>query len=220
MDKTHIFSDFDGTITTVDSLVVVLDRFGDPEWRRFEKELKEGKCTPFETLTRETESLHASLDDMLHLIDEEVDVREGFLEFMSLVEQKKIPFSILSGGYRTFIERVFENMGYPKLIHHVTANDIEVDKTNFTRWKLIQNSEPKVFPDYPTCKVHPIRKAKKAGYTTLYIGDGNTDYMAAKECDIVFARGNLAEFMKREKRAFLPFETFFDIIDFLRESDK
>lgn len=216
MHNIHIFSDFDGTITNEDSLVVVLDRYGDPEWRRFEKEVARGESTPFETLTNETESLKASLLDMVALLDSTVTIRDGFSEFVDFVKQNNIPFSILSGGYLTFIKQIFNNAGKKELVQNVTANDIVADGADSTRWKLVQNSGPKIFPDYPNCKVYPIREAKKAGCTTIYIGDGNTDYMAAKECDIVFARANLAEFMQREKRAFIPFETFFDVVNYLK----
>ncbi|MCK5807854.1 hypothetical protein KAH37_02590, partial [bacterium] len=88
MQKIHIFSDFDGTITNEDSLVVVLDKYSNSDWRLFEAELSRGECTPFETLTNETESLNASLSDMLELLDSTVTIRDGFSEFVAFIKQQ------------------------------------------------------------------------------------------------------------------------------------
>ncbi len=209
--KTHIFCDFDGTITNEDSLVVVLDAFGDPKWRAFEQALATGKSTPMETLVKETESLHAPMSEMLALLDKTVSVRKGFSRFISETEKLRIPFTIVSGGYFTFISHILRAHGYDNLLSHVITNDIVPSSSASTQWTLLPNNGPKRYPDYPTCKAFPIREAKKSGHTTVYIGDGNTDYMAARESDIVFARATLAKFMRKEGLSFIPYETFDDI---------
>jgi 2-hydroxy-3-keto-5-methylthiopentenyl-1-phosphate phosphatase len=63
------------------------------------------------------------------------------------------------------------------------------------------------------CKCRCVRAA--AG-TRVYVGDGRSDFCVANEPELVFAKGNLAEFCERRSIAFLPYRQFDDVAQALK----
>ena len=65
------------------------------------------------------------------------------------------------------------------------------------------------------CKSGHIRRAKRDGYTTVYIGDGITDRCPAAVADIIFAKRYLKKYLTAKGISFTPFDTFAEIRDAL-----
>jgi 2-hydroxy-3-keto-5-methylthiopentenyl-1-phosphate phosphatase len=59
-------------------------------------------------------------------------------------------------------------------------------------------------------------KAKENGHFIIHIGDGHSDRCAAKEADLVFAKGSLSEFCKSEQIRFLEYDNFSEIVEVLK----
>ena len=47
--------------------------------------------------------------------------------------------------------------------------------------------------------------------TRVYIGDGRSDFCVANKPELLFAKGNLAEFCVRQGIAFIPYRQFSDV---------
>jgi 2-hydroxy-3-keto-5-methylthiopentenyl-1-phosphate phosphatase len=51
--KCHVFVDFDGTISPLDTTDLLLDRFADPLWRKIEAEWVTGRIGSLECMARQ-----------------------------------------------------------------------------------------------------------------------------------------------------------------------
>jgi 2-hydroxy-3-keto-5-methylthiopentenyl-1-phosphate phosphatase len=47
--------------------------------------------------------------------------------------------------------------------------------------------------------------------TTVYVGDGRSDFCVSGRADVLFAKAALADYAAARGHAFLPFETFHDV---------
>jgi 2-hydroxy-3-keto-5-methylthiopentenyl-1-phosphate phosphatase len=62
-----------------------------------------------------------------------------------------------------------------------------------------------------TCKQAPIRDAARRGRTTIFVGDGMSDRKAALLADVLFAKGDLAEWCEDVAQPFLRFSNLDDV---------
>ncbi len=108
--------DWDGTVTVRDSLVQVIERFGDPELLR-ELEPRVGvDLTLHEEIALEFAEITASLGEVVAWVLEHVEVRPGLRELAALEPL------VVSAGFRDLIEPVLEREGVRL---EVRANQID-----------------------------------------------------------------------------------------------
>ncbi len=207
--KYCVFSDFDGTITTLDTLVTIFDTFIGPKWLEIEEELIKGNIPQKESLALETNLLQGRMSDFILHIKEFVKLREGFVQFVDFLNEKSIPFFILSGGFKTFIREFFALWAIKNLEGKVFANDIKFENG---LWHAAPSPLKTLCGKCLHCKTNHIEEAKKEGFTVIYIGDGQTDKCAALSSDIIFARGTLKKHLDINHRKYYDFETFDEII--------
>lgn len=203
-----VFSDFDGTITTLDTSVFLLERFGSPAWREIEDRMLTGEMTEMEGYAEEIDSIRVSKENALKAILDSVSIDPAFPEFIDRLEKRGFPFIILSGGIDFIIETVLAKYNLPRL--EIRANSAHIDGD---RWKLVKSSRPRIRGLCNHCKTHSVLEAGQNGGGTIYIGDGLTDRCPAEKADIVFAKGELAEHCRAEKIPFTQFTGFADILD-------
>src|SRR5438445_603229 len=109
--------DWDGTCTEVDSLHMVLERFGDREiYERAEQELLAGRMTYRELMEAEFDTVRSPLDEVVEFLLAEARLRPGFHE---LAELDPI---ILSSGFVELIEPVLAREG---VTLEVRANSVD-----------------------------------------------------------------------------------------------
>lgn len=201
-----VFSDFDGTITEEDTLVLLLDRFGrkladGSDWRRIEDDpdLPENV-----KLQAEMDLLDVPLDEALDWLKGVVRIRAGFVEFARALSEQGAGLTVLSGGLLPIIEQTLAPLGLDNL--ELRANGLAVQNGHW----LVQGAKtPRIRALCNHCKTWHLDRAAPA--TRVYVGDGSTDFCPARSADVVFARSSLAEMMATEGRAFLTFDTFTDI---------
>lgn len=71
-----------------------------------------------------------------------------------------------------------------------------------------------------TCKVEAVRAARDQGRFVVVVGDGRSDFYAACEADLVFAKGALRECLAAAGRPFVPFDELTTLAGYLaREHD-
>jgi 2-hydroxy-3-keto-5-methylthiopentenyl-1-phosphate phosphatase len=61
------------------------------------------------------------------------------------------------------------------------------------------------------CKCASAGAGAANGETVVFIGDGRSDFCIARKCDVLFAKGALAEHADSLKQPYLPFATFDDV---------
>jgi 2-hydroxy-3-keto-5-methylthiopentenyl-1-phosphate phosphatase len=189
--------DWDGTCTVVDSLHMVLERFGDREvYERLEQDLLARRISYRELMEAEFETVRAPLDEVNAFLADQVRLREGFAA--NAARYRPV---ILSSGFHELIEPILAREG---LEPELKANRIDPRSDGWrVRWR--QDAACPVCGDY--CK----RGGLPAG-DVVFVGDGYSDRCAAGAAARVFARDGLARYLAQEGVAFEPFETFHDVL--------
>jgi 2-hydroxy-3-keto-5-methylthiopentenyl-1-phosphate phosphatase len=189
--------DWDGTCTVVDSLHLVLERFGDRAvFERLERDLLAGRVSYRRLMEAEFATDSAPLGEVNEYLAAEVELRPGFDE----VAARHGPL-ILSSGFHELIE--------PILARHrrrleLRANRIEPAADG---WRIRWRDESACAACGDLCK----RSSLPGDRPLVYVGDGYSDRCAALACDRVFARDGLAEYLDEAGVAFEPFETLDDV---------
>ena len=113
MNKPIIFTDFDGTITTEDTLTgAILPYVDKKEFLEYNGKLERGEMTL-------SAVVRYAYDDR------PAQIRPGFSEFLDDMEKRGIPVVVISGGFRQFSERKLAP--YMKKITALHAVDMTVD---------------------------------------------------------------------------------------------
>jgi 2-hydroxy-3-keto-5-methylthiopentenyl-1-phosphate phosphatase len=188
--------DWDGTVTEVDGLHLVLERFGDlGVFERSEAAL--GRSLSLrEVIALEFETVHAHLSEVVAWVRENVTVRAGFSELARV----RRPL-IVSSGFHELIDPVLAREGTEL---DVIANRLDPQPNG---WRTI-------FREQPICDVcgEHCKRADLADLDAfVYVGDGYSDRCVAKAATRVFARDGLAAYLAREGVPFEPFEDFYDV---------
>ena len=167
--------DWDGTVTVRDSLVQVIQEFGDATLLA-ELEQRVGvDLTLHEEIALEFEAITAPLDEVVAWVVENVEVRSG------LQELSRLEPLVISAGFHELIEPVLTREGVDL---DVLANRVDASPDG---WRVR-------FRDEAACAMcgEPCKRASLAGEPYVYAGDGYSDRCAALAADRVFARDGLA----------------------------
>jgi 2,3-diketo-5-methylthio-1-phosphopentane phosphatase len=193
--KPAIITDFDGTITEMDSLRLLLETFGPPDWEEFEEEYARGNITATEALENEMQMLELSIEKVIGFTRNNISIDSTFIPFVDWCREENIPLTIVSSNFESIIKSILYTFGLKDL--NVQSNNIsEREGVLYIIPGELKNPECKACH---LCKTLAVREFRKKGYTTIYIGDGLTDRCPAWESDIIFARSKLRAALTRLK---------------------
>jgi len=187
--------DWDGTVTEVDGLHLVLGEFGDETIYDAAENRLGQELTLHQVIALEFESVRAPLADVVAWVRANVRLRPGFDDFA----RTHRPL-VVSSGFHELIEPVLEREG---LELEVRANRLD---PRLDGWRaLFRNAKP-----CPVCG-EPCKRADLVGLDdVVYVGDGFSDRCVAGAASRVFARDGLAEYLATRE---IPFEQFTDFYD-------
>jgi 2-hydroxy-3-keto-5-methylthiopentenyl-1-phosphate phosphatase len=192
----NLVLDWDGTVTEVDSLHLVLLEFGDRSIYDAAENRLGRSLTLHEVIALEFASVRAPLPDVVGWVRENVRVRAGFAE---LVERRR-PL-IVSSGFHELITPVLEREGIQL---DVRANRLDPRPDG---WRAVfRNDQP--------CAVcgEPCKRADVSGLGAFsYVGDGFSDRCVALAATRVFARDGLASYLAEQGVPFDRFDDFHDV---------
>lgn len=188
--------DWDGTVTEVDVLHMILLEFGDERiYDAAENELGR-ELTLNEVIALEFASVRAPLPEVVEWMLEHVRIRAGFADFA----RKHNP-RIVSSGFHELIEPVLEREG---LDLHVVANRLDPRPDG---WRVLFREGAVCAVCGEHCKRFDV--AGEDGFT--YVGDGFSDRCVSLVASRVFARSGLARYLVTQGVPFEPFEDFREI---------
>ena len=173
-----ILSDFDGTMTTVDTGELVLTRFVKANWRRFDRELEEGTITLEESLRRQFGMLKVPISAMVREV-EHVSLRPGVAEFVRYCRSSQIPFVIVSGGLDFLIRYLLKKNGLNKM-KLVAPRALHTKRGISLRFPPRDKSRSLDF------KSTLVEQFHAGGREVWYVGDGLSDFEASKRADVRF----------------------------------
>lgn len=203
MKKIIVISDFDGTITEKDSLVELLNRFASPKWHNIAKLITNGRLGTRIGLRKEFDLCKITRKEFVGFIIKRIKIDKGFKNFLEFCKKNKLRFLVVSGGFGLNIEVIFRKFGIRNVPYY--ANIITFNK-NIVKLKFPYKD--KSCRICSLCKAPYIRRFKRKGYFTIYIGDSITDRCPGRVADLVFAKHDLAKYCKAKGIAYIPYETF------------
>lgn len=193
-DAKYVFlTDFDGTITLLDSNDHMVDTvgMGYEARRKINDEIvaeRVGFRDGFRTMM---ESVKHPFHEMEELVRRDVKLDPGFKEFYAFAKANNIPVIVVSSGMTPIIRSIFSN-----LIGEKDANEIEVisNDVKFTdpeqtgkTWELVYRHPDNAFGHDKSQSILPYRK--KANPPLLFFaGDGISDMSAARHADVLFVK--------------------------------
>jgi 2-hydroxy-3-keto-5-methylthiopentenyl-1-phosphate phosphatase len=208
----QVFCDFDGTISVQDATDFILARFADAEWRDIEEQWKRGTIGSAQCMQRQVALIRASQRQLDAALDA-IQIDPSFPAFADFCRSRRIALTVVSDGVDYFIHRILARHRLPPL--RVIANQLTIHGHNGDkRYRLaLPFSQATCESAAGMCKCLCVRAA--AG-TRVYVGDGRSDFCVANKPELVFAKGNLAEFCERQGIAFLPYRQFDDVAQALK----
>jgi 2-hydroxy-3-keto-5-methylthiopentenyl-1-phosphate phosphatase len=188
--------DWDGTVTEIDGLHLVLLAFGDVGvYERAEKDLGR-RLTLHEVIALEFRTIRAPLAEVVAWVKENVTIRAGFAELVATYRPL-----VLSSGFHELIEPVLEREG---LDVEVKANRLDPRPDG---WRAI-------FRTHLVCEICG-QECKRVDLAEtgpfVYVGDGFSDRCVAETATRVFARDGLATYLAERRTRFEPFGDFYDV---------
>jgi 2-hydroxy-3-keto-5-methylthiopentenyl-1-phosphate phosphatase len=189
----NLVLDWDGTVTEIDGLHMIIEEFGDREIYRVTEGQLGRSMSLHEVIAVEMATLTLPLAEAVRWVREHVTVRPGFRELA-----RRFRPTILSSGFCELIEPVLEREGVSLEVH---ANRLDPRADG---WRAIWRDEAQCDQCGEACK----RGGLPNGAPVVYVGDGVSDRCAALAADRVFARDGLARYLGERGVAYEPFEDF------------
>jgi len=116
-EKTIFICDFDGTITVADTLVSVFDEFCTGNWWEIENSMRAGHITRTDALFKEVSLMDAEELEVSRHLDNYIEIRDGFSNFLKMVQTGHHELLIRSFPVLTEI-LIFQ---YHQMISNITA---------------------------------------------------------------------------------------------------
>jgi 2-hydroxy-3-keto-5-methylthiopentenyl-1-phosphate phosphatase len=196
MPRPRVVVDFDGTITEIDGLHLVLLEFGDPDVYE-EHESRLGRdLTLREVIAGEFRTVRAPLDEVVSWMRANAAVRAGFASFA----RKHEPL-VVSSGFHELIEPVLEREGVELWVR---ANRLDPQPDG---WRVVFREQAECAVCGEQCKRSDVEDL--AGF--VYVGDGYSDRCVAELATRVFARDGLAEYLAHRGISYEAFDDFYDV---------
>ena len=189
-----VLSDFDGTITEIDTAVIVFNKFINGDWRIFNEQLDRGEITLEQCMREQFSMIKAPKSLILDELELDAVFRPGFEELVHFCYDNQVLFEIVSAGLDFVINHLLEVRGLDG------KTKVRAARTRFTGDGIEMDSIELHDRNSIDFKDDLVNYYKVKGYFVLFIGDGMSDKGAVRSADYVFViKGSrLAEFCKKE----------------------
>lgn len=202
-----VFCDFDGTITSRDTFVSMLEEFAPeiakkllPAIFRREITLKQGIHQTFGSIS----AIHYPeiIEYMAHQ-----PIRPGLLKFLEFLARVKVPFVIVSGGLTDMVSAVLKRQQLIDYVAAIYAGEVDTTGKFLRAYSTIESDSEFVAKARAMAKYPAVEK--------IAIGDSVTDINMALSADLVFARDRLIQYLDTENKPYIQWENFYDIQNYL-----
>jgi 2,3-diketo-5-methylthio-1-phosphopentane phosphatase len=215
--KPVVFLDFDGTVSRVDVVDAILDRYADPAWERIEREWKEGRIGSRACLAGQLAVVRATQAEVDALLDA-VQIDAGFLPLLDACAAEGIRSHIISDGFDYCIARILRQVppSHQRLAAGIPVYSSHLEPDPPDRWTTgFRHMESECEHGCATCKPAVMAAVNPSGAPSIFVGDGLSDRYAAASADVVFAKDKLAAFCGEQGIAFHRYETLADVAEFV-----
>lgn len=210
--RLEIFCDFDGTVTTVDSVDVLLERLADPSWRAIEELWERGEIGSRECMARQIGLFAGGWPAVRQALDT-IEIDPTLARFVAWSRERGIPFRVVSDGLDMSIGYVLARAGVD--VDSVIANRL-VEGAGGSLSLEFPYSLPDGACSSGVCKCDVLERANGRA-VRVFIGDGRSDFCCSVKADILFAKARLLAHCLENDIPCIPFATFDDIRAALEE---
>lgn len=206
----QVICDFDGTIAERDMISAIMREFAPRETAPLIEAVQAGQMSVkvgVEAMFRCIPSKR--YEDVVQFARLHTVLRSGFHEFIHSCGQLGWKVAVVSGGFDFFVDPVIHNLSTPVDSY---CNRIDhADSHLQVVWSV--PCDDTCDGGCGLCKPSVMRRLQENETRFVVIGDGVTDFKAARLADYVFARDKLLDLVRAASIPASPFETFFDIED-------
>jgi len=202
LSRAAVFLDYDGTISTRDTGIVLLERFAPPEWQAIADEYVRGEIGSRVCLLDEWDLLPRD-EAQLRAAAAEVPLDPGLEPLVGALRDAGAELAVVSDGFGFYVRDRLAALGVPIVTNDVDWSTGALEFPNADRCCACSSCG--------TCKQAPIKDAKHRGLTTVLVGDGASDQKAALLADVLFAKDGLARWCDRAGVPYHPFTTLADV---------
>lgn len=184
--KCRLLVDFDGTIASLDTTDLLLERFAAPAWRDIEEDWKAGRIGSRECMVRQIDLVRASQAEMDEFVAG-IEIDPVFPAFAQLCARLGHSVAVVSDGLDRTVDAVLKryNLDLPHYANHLEWSGDD-------RWRLTfpyASSDCRALSG--NCKCNFI--AAEPRELSIVVGDGRSDFCAAANADLVLAKSSLLD---------------------------
>jgi 2-hydroxy-3-keto-5-methylthiopentenyl-1-phosphate phosphatase len=194
----QIFCDFDGTITSHDSIIFLTEQFGGgPEVRHAARRaIVEGRLSVYEAVHQELSTVNITWDKAAQELKSSISVDPTFPDFVQWCSTNEHSLVVVSAGMEPVIDLFIGHFNLP-----VFAQSLRVTPKGWDYQKNESSDKEKV-----------LSSAKKDG-GLVHIGDGTSDVVAIPYVDLLLAKTGsyLENYCKTHNASYTAFENFDDV---------
>lgn len=201
----HVFCDFDGTVSAVDTTDHILNRLASPAWEALEADWLAGRLDAAACMRGQIALIQGADADLAAALDE-VEIDPGFAAFAAWCQAEAIQLTIVSDGVDFFIRRILTRHGLGHLA--IVANRL-AGAAGARRLEQPHRREG-CAAGSGVCKC-AVAQAGAATPLMVYVGDGRSDFCVSQRADLLFAKGALAAYAAGRGQAHHTYDTFDDI---------
>jgi 2-hydroxy-3-keto-5-methylthiopentenyl-1-phosphate phosphatase len=204
--KTLIQCDFDDTVTCEDVSLLILEEFAGLSWHGLWQEYTEGKITVGEFNEGAFGKVKAGRRKILDFIEKKYKVRPGFSQFIRFCREKGHRVVIVSNGLDFYIDEILKCSRLTDIEYHAAKT---VFDPKGLRVRYVSHDGVVLDKDF---KLSYTRLFLNQGYRIAYVGDGDSDFVPAQQCERIFATNGLLKHCRENNVTCTPFRDFHTIV--------
>ncbi len=205
--------DYDGTMTTRECNEIALQRFVGDAWRPLEAEARADRLSHAEVFDRQVGLIRAPRAELIGALVAAAEPMPGLAAFFAALAERGGRAAIVSAGLREAIEAFWRRTELPPT--PLYASELVGAGPDAGPPYRLEFSD--ALGDCPrcgrrSCKAAILRALRRRDDVVLVFGDGPSDLCPAREADLTFARGHLAERCEAEGLEWRPLADFGEVM--------
>lgn len=198
-----VLTDFDDTAAAQNVAEMLLNQFGDSDWKDVRQRFRDGHLSLKEYQEITFRNIQADRATMQAYVKDHANLRPFFTELWGFCQANDIPMAVVSQGLDFYIEAVLEREGVGRVPVYAVNTTFEDGQINYHYNHTVPGQESN-----GNSKGFVVQSFQEKGSYVFFAGDGHSDLEAARVADVTFAHRGLATFCDEEKIEYQPFQDF------------
>ncbi len=208
-NRTLVQCDFDGTITDGDVSFQILDEFSDPGWRDKLNEYMAGKISVNRFNASVFSKVKVDKETLDNFVRAKAVIRPGLDDLLQACRERDFRFVIVSNGMMFYIDAILKML---KLNEEFVAARANFKLEGMEAWYEGPDGQP-VEEGFKEAYTNYFLRQ---GYRIIYVGNGTSDFPAARLCSHIFSIDNLTASCKQAGVDHTPFTDLHGVAKGLR----